>query len=60
MQQLMQQMNETVIGQSKNIKLLLAAYISGGHVLLEGVPGIGKTRMVRALAELTDGSFSRV
>ncbi len=60
MQQLMHQMNERVIGQSKNIKLLLAAFLSGGHVLLEGVPGIGKTKMVRTLAELTDGRFNRV
>jgi MoxR-like ATPases len=60
LQQLMHQMNERVIGQSKNIKLLLAAFLSGGHVLLEGVPGIGKTKMVRTLAELTDGRFNRV
>jgi len=60
MQQLIQQMNQIVIGQPKNIKLLLTAFLSGGHVLLEGVPGLGKTKMVRALAELTDGRFSRV
>ncbi|MFX3632635.1 MAG: AAA family ATPase [Candidatus Pristimantibacillus sp.] len=60
MQQLLQEMNKLVIGQPKNIKLLLTAFLSGGHVLLEGVPGLGKTKMVRALSELTDGRFSRV
>ncbi|MCL6459259.1 MAG: AAA family ATPase, partial [Gorillibacterium sp.] len=60
MQDLLRQMDQIVIGQSKNIRLLLTAYLAGGHVLLEGVPGLGKTKMVRTLAELTDGLYSRV
>ncbi|MDY7221236.1 AAA family ATPase [Halalkalibacterium halodurans] len=60
MQQLLQQMDQVIIGQQKNIRLLLTAFLAGGHVLLEGVPGIGKTKMVRELADLTDGDFKRV
>ncbi|WP_281886442.1 MoxR family ATPase [Paenibacillus sp. YYML68] len=60
MEQLLQSMNNIVIGQSKNIRLLVTAFLAGGHVLLEGVPGLGKTKLVRTLAELTDGSFSRL
>ncbi|MBC8080383.1 MAG: MoxR family ATPase [Gorillibacterium sp.] len=60
MQDLLRQMDQIVIGQSKNIRLLLTAYLAGGHVLLEGVPGLGKTKMVRTLAELTDGIYRRV
>ncbi|WP_201318833.1 MoxR family ATPase [Paenibacillus sp. EPM92] len=60
MQQLLQQMERIVIGQQTNIRLLLTAFLAGGHVLLEGVPGLGKTKMVRTLADLTEGSFSRV
>lgn len=60
LQELLERMNQIVIGQSKNIRLLLTAYLAGGHVLLEGVPGLGKTKMVRTLAELTDGLYSRV
>ncbi|RXZ76675.1 MoxR family ATPase [Paenibacillaceae bacterium] len=60
MQQLLQQMESIVIGQQRNLRLLLTAFLSGGHVLLEGVPGIGKTKIVRTLAELTDGEFRRV
>ncbi|MUT64629.1 MoxR family ATPase [Paenibacillus sp. NEAU-GSW1] len=60
MQQLIQQMNAIVIGQSKNVRLLLTAFLTGGHVLLEGVPGLGKTKMVRTLAELTDGNYRRI
>ncbi|WP_010276757.1 AAA family ATPase [Paenibacillus senegalensis] len=60
MQQLLYQMEQIIKGQNTNIRLLLTAFLSGGHVLLEGVPGIGKTKMVRTLAELTDGVFHRV
>lgn len=60
LQQLLEQMERIVIGQRKNIRLLVTAFLAGGHVLLEGVPGLGKTKMVRTLAELSDGLFSRV
>ncbi|MBD8067680.1 AAA family ATPase [Bacillus sp. PS06] len=48
------------IGQQTNVKLLMTAILSGGHVLLEGVPGTGKTQMVRTLANLLQGEFSRI
>ncbi|WP_066062547.1 AAA family ATPase [Neobacillus soli] len=51
---------ERILGQSLNLRLLLAAILSGGHVLLEGVPGTGKTQMVRTLANLLGGSFNRI
>ncbi|MED4226904.1 MoxR family ATPase [Neobacillus cucumis] len=51
---------ERILGQSLNLRLLLSAILSGGHVLLEGVPGTGKTQMVRTLAELLGGSFNRI
>src|SRR3954470_2605194 len=51
---------ERILGQSLNLKLLLSAILSGGHVLLEGVPGTGKTQIVRTLAGLLGGSFNRI
>lgn len=51
---------ERIIGQSGNLKLLLSAIFAGGHVLLEGVPGTGKTQMVKTLANLLGGSFNRI
>jgi len=51
---------ERILGQSLNLRLLLSAILSGGHVLLEGVPGTGKTQMVRTLAGLLGGSFNRI
>jgi MoxR-like ATPase len=51
---------DRILGQSLNLRLLLSAILSGGHVLLEGVPGTGKTQMVRTLASLLGGNFNRI
>jgi MoxR-like ATPase len=51
---------ERILGQSLNLRLLLSAILAGGHVLLEGVPGTGKTQMVRTIAGLLGGSFHRI
>ncbi|WP_273128891.1 AAA family ATPase [Bacillus weihaiensis] len=57
---LIEKYEERIVGQSLNLKLLLASILSGGHVLLEGVPGTGKTQMVKTLANLIGGDFSRI
>jgi MoxR-like ATPase len=49
-----------IYGQRTNIKLLLTAILAGGNVLLEGVPGTGKTKMVRTLSNLISGDYSRI
>lgn len=53
-------MEKVVIGKRRSIELLLLALISGGHILIEDVPGVGKTSLVSALARSVDGSFRRV
>ncbi|RST77160.1 MoxR family ATPase [Siminovitchia acidinfaciens] len=57
---LLEKYEERILGQSTNLRLLLSAILAGGHVLLEGVPGTGKTATVRTLAELLGGQFSRI
>lgn len=49
-----------VIGQTEVIEQILIALIASGHVLIEGVPGLGKTLMVQALAKTFNGDFSRI
>ncbi len=55
-----QQMAVSVIGQEQLIDDILVAYIAGGHVLLEGAPGLAKTLTVRTFAELSQLSFKRI
>ena len=49
-----------VVGQAYMIDRLLISLLTGGHVLLEGVPGLAKTLTVRTLAETISTSFSRI
>ncbi|WP_449354774.1 AAA family ATPase [Virgibacillus natechei] len=57
---LLETYEKSILGQTSNLKLLLAAILADGHVLIEGVPGTGKTKMVRTLADLIDGDFKRI
>jgi MoxR-like ATPase len=49
-----------VIGQRQVIRETIVALIAGGHVLVEGLPGLGKTLLVRSLSQAVGGIFSRV
>lgn len=59
-QSLRAEVSKAVIGQSEVIDQVLIALFAGGHVLIEGVPGLGKTLLVRALAQTFNGGFSRI
>ncbi len=54
------QIRQMMVGQSDVIEGVLTALLAGGHVLLEGVPGLGKTMLVRTLSEAVDLKFSRI
>jgi len=57
---LSQALGQIVVGQSTLVQQLMVALLAGGHVILEGVPGTGKTLLVKVLAQLVQGEFSRV
>src|SRR5215208_4857273 len=54
------EIKRVVVGQDAMLEKMLVALLVGGHVLLEGVPGLAKTLTVRTLARVLGGSFSRV
>ena len=54
------EMGKLIAGQDEIIEGVLVAFFAGGHVLLEGVPGLGKTMLVRTLAGAVNLSFSRI
>jgi MoxR-like ATPase len=54
------ELHKRVVGQDEMIERLLVGLLTGGHVLLEGVPGLAKTLTVRSLAEAIDASFERI
>ena len=53
-------MGQVIIGQKDVIELLVTCLLGGGHALVEGVPGLGKTLLVKSLAQATDMQFRRV
>lgn len=59
-QNLRDELGKVIVGQRPIVDGVLIAMIAGGHVLLEGVPGLGKTLLVRTLADVIDSSFSRI
>jgi MoxR-like ATPase len=54
------EIGKAVVGQQDAVEHVLIALLAGGHVLIEGVPGLGKTLLVRALAKTFGGSFMRI
>ncbi len=57
---LIDRLDAAVVGQRPLLERLVVALVTGGHVLIEGVPGLAKTRAVRALAKLLDLPFRRI
>jgi MoxR-like ATPase len=57
---LLDEIGKVVVGQDDVLELMLTTYFAHGHLLFEGVPGLAKTLMVKALATAVGGDFSRV
>lgn len=57
---LIQNLNQVIVGKDEAIQRVLVALFSGGHVLLEDVPGVGKTLLAKSLARSLAGTFQRI
>ena len=59
-QRVVKEVARRLVGQDAMVERLLIGLLTGGHILLEGVPGLAKTLAVRTLAQIIDASFSRI
>lgn len=57
---IMDNISRVIVGKQESVKLMLVALLSDGHVLLEDVPGVGKTLLARSLAASIGGTFKRI
>lgn len=60
MNQIVANVERVIIGKKETIELALCAFLCGGHVLIEDIPGVGKTSLVYAIAKSFDCSFKRI
>jgi len=60
LREIMTELQRVIVGQERVLERVLVALLAGGHCLLEGVPGIGKTLTVSTLAKTLGGSFARI
>src|ERR1043166_4778082 len=59
-QRVVKEVARRLVGQDAMVERLLVGLLTGGHILLEGVPGLAKTLAVRSPAHIIDASFSRI
>src|SRR5438132_9432182 len=60
LQQLFGELRRVIVGQDRVLERVIVALLAGGHCLLEGVPGLGKTLTVSSLARTLGGTFARI
>src|SRR6478752_2847551 len=60
LEQVLQEIKRVIVGQDAMLERLLVSLLAGGHVLLEGVPGLAKTLTVKTLAASLGGSYGRI
>lgn len=59
-QQIEAEVGKVMVGQQSVLRRVLLGFLSGGHILLEGVPGLAKTLLIQTLSEVIDADFSRI
>jgi len=59
-EKVVENVSKVIIGKEKEIELIIVSFLSGGHVLLEDIPGMGKTMMIKAFSKTLDLPFKRI
>ncbi|MGD9495571.1 MAG: AAA family ATPase [Armatimonadota bacterium] len=59
-QKIIQSIETVIVGKREAVELTVAGFLSGGHILIEDIPGVGKTMLARTLAKSVGGSFKRI
>jgi len=60
MKAMISNLSRVILGKEDKIELLVLALVAGGHILIEDIPGVGKTTLARALSKTIDGKFARI
>jgi MoxR-like ATPase len=60
MQQVVEAVEKVIIGKTRSVRLAVTALFAGGHLLIEDIPGVGKTTLAKALARCIGGTFKRI
>ncbi|WP_367351052.1 AAA family ATPase, partial [Ottowia sp.] len=60
MEQILYEVKRVVVGQDRFLERVMVAMLAGGHLLVEGVPGLAKTLTVKTLAQVVQGQFKRI
>ena len=60
MEKILYQVKRVVVGQDRFLERVMVALLAGGHLLVEGVPGLAKTLTVKTLASVLQGQFKRI
>ncbi len=59
-QKIIESIETVIVGKHAAVELTVAGFLSGGHILIEDIPGVGKTMLARTLALSVGGSFKRI
>lgn len=59
-EKVIENVSKVIVGKDKEIELIIVSFLSGGHVLLEDIPGMGKTMMIKAFSKTLDLPFKRI
>jgi MoxR-like ATPase len=60
MKEAMNNLSRVIHGKEEKIEQVILALVAGGHILIEDIPGVGKTTLARTLAKTVDGLFNRI